>query len=59
MCEFNNGCRFEGIGLVEIILGVSCGGYRGSIIDCSFCKEGEVVIGQMKLGVEGWKDECS
>ena len=32
------------IGLVETIPGASCGGYRGSIIDCSSCKEGEAVM---------------
>ena len=44
-CEFDNGCGFEGITLVKAIPGAGCGGYRGSIIDRSPCKEGEAVIG--------------
>ena len=58
-CEFNNGCGFEGIGLVETVPGTSCGGYRGGVIDRSSCKEGEAVIGQVKPSTEGWKDERS
>ena len=43
--KFDNGCGFEGITLVKAIPGAGCGGYRGSIIDRSPCKEGEAVIG--------------
>ena len=42
--EFNNGCRFEGIGLVKTVPSTSCGRYRRSIIDRSSCKESKAVI---------------
>ena len=44
-CEFDNGCRFEGIGLIEAVPGAGGSRYRRSIIDRSSCKEGEAVIG--------------
>ena len=57
--KFDNGCGFESITLVKAVPGASCGGYRGSIIDRSSCKDGEAFIGQMKPGAQGWKDERS
>ena len=57
--KFDNGCGFEGIGPVETVPGASCGGYRGSVIDRSSCKEGKSFIRQVKPSTEGWKDERS
>ena len=42
--EFDNGCGFESIGLVETVPGAGCGCYRGSVIDSCSCKEGKSFI---------------